>query len=251
MRIVTFNLRYSWDGDGINSFLHRGAMIYQKIREERPDVIAFQEVTEKNFDFLSKSLSDIYDMHVRFRSVTFDGEGLAIAFLKSNTELVNIESFWLSPTPGVPGSRYPSQSDCPRICVVAVFREFASGRVIRICNTHLDHRSEQARVLGVQLLLSRISKANEDIALETVILGDMNAQPDSLVISECKNSPLDLSEVTEKIKTTFHGFGLKSSKIDYVFASRGLALRAEPKIWDDSHEGIYLSDHYPIEADFE
>ena len=76
MRIVTFNLRCPWDGDGVNSFIHRAGMIYGKIRAERPDVIAFQEVTPKNFDFLYHSLSDIYDVQVRYRSENYDGEGV-------------------------------------------------------------------------------------------------------------------------------------------------------------------------------
>ena len=251
MKIVTFNLRYNWCNDGINSFIHRAGMIYDKIRSVRPDVIAFQEVTPKNFEFLSTMLSDIYELRVKYRSADFDGEGLALAFLKGAAEPVDIEGFWLSPTPNVPGSRFPIQSDCPRIALVALCRDLSSGRVVRICNTHLDHKSEEARELGAELLLSRMTEAREAFDADTVILGDMNARPDSRVVSMFLNSKLSLSDVTSGLDASFHGFVKKSVKIDYIFVTRGLKVKTEAKVWDDSHEGIYLSDHYPIEVDFE
>ena len=44
MKIVTFNLDCCWDGaEGINSFIHRAGMIYERINAEKPDIIAFQE----------------------------------------------------------------------------------------------------------------------------------------------------------------------------------------------------------------
>ena len=251
MRIVTFNLRCSWDGDGVNSFIHRAGMIYEKIRAERPDVIAFQEVTAKNFDFLYHSLSDIYDMHIRYRSENYDGEGLAFAFLRSSVEHLYCKSFWLSPTPDVPGSRFEIQSQCPRIAVLATVREMLSGRKLRICNVHLDHKSDEARILGTRQLLASVSSDNETVALETVILGDMNARPDFSTIDEFRGSALGLTDLTEKIDVSFHAFGNKAAKIDYVFATGALAEAFEAaRIWDDVHSGIYLSDHYPIEVSF-
>ncbi len=249
MRIVTFNLRCSWDGDGVNSFLHRAGMIYEKIRAERPDVIAFQEVTAKNFDFLAHSLSDIYDVQVRYRSENYDGEGLAFAFLRSSVELLDCRSFWLSPTPDVPGSRFENQSQCPRITVFAIVRDMLTGRKIRICNVHLDHRSDEARILGTRLLLREIEIDNGVNPLENVILGDMNAKPDFSTIDEFRGSALGLTDLTEKIDVSYHAFGNKAGKIDYVFATGALAEAFEAaRIWDDVHSGIYLSDHYPIEV---
>ena len=78
-----------------------------------------------------------------------------------------------------------------------------------------------------------------------------SARPDSRVISMFLNSKLSLSDVTIELDASFHGFVKKSVKIDYIFVTRGLKVKTEAKIWDDSHEGIYLSDHYPIEVDFE
>ena len=251
MRIVTFNVRCAWDGDGINSFIHRAGMIYEKIRAERPDIIAFQEITQANAEFLCHAIGDIYDIEVFYRSENYGGEGLMIALLKETFAFDGVEYFWLSPTPHVPGSRFEIQSPCPRIAVIANCRELNSGKIIRVCNTHLDHKSHEARLLGMNLILSRLEAMQKDFPLETVILGDMNAEPNTPPISACLESALGLCDLTKKLSVTFHGYGRASTKIDYIFATKGLSSSADGlRIWDEVHEGIYLSDHYPVEISF-
>lgn len=57
MITVTFNIRCEWDDyDGINSFIHRGTMIYEKIKKEKPDIIAFQEVTPEILQYFKKMI---------------------------------------------------------------------------------------------------------------------------------------------------------------------------------------------------
>ena len=226
-------------------------MIYEKIRAERPDVIAFQEVTAANGDFLRHAIGDIYDMQLFARSANYDGEGLMIALLKDTFVFDGVDYFWLSPTPCVPGSRFEIQSPCPRIAVVVRARELKSCKIVRICNAHLDHKSHEARLLGMNLLLSRIEAMQKDFPLETVILGDMNAAPDSPAIRACLESPIGLYDLTKHLDATFHDYGRASAKIDYIFATKKISATAGvAKIWDDVHDGIYLSDHYPIEISF-
>ena len=250
MKIVSFNIRcvkIESDRRAPNSFVHRAGMIYDKLRSERPDIVAFQEVTAYIADFLERSLSDIYDFYTFFRSENFDGEGITIATLKDSIVCHSIDSFWLSPTPRIPGSRFAEQSTCPRVASVGVYRERATGRLIRICNTHLDHVSDEARVLGVSLLLDRLAAMNEEYPLPTVLLGDLNAAPDSAPIRVIKESPLALTELTEKISVTFHDFGTDEHKIDYIFGTQEIAASVSAVgAWCDEHEGVYLSDHYPI-----
>jgi endonuclease/exonuclease/phosphatase family metal-dependent hydrolase len=40
----------------------------------------------------------------------------------------------------------------------------------------------------------------------------------------------------------------KPEKIDYIFVSTSLK-EGQVKVWDDVTDGIYLSDHYPIELE--
>ena len=58
MKITTFNLRCVYRGDGINSFVHRAVPLCDKINEEKPDVIAFQEVTVDSLRILEKLLTE-------------------------------------------------------------------------------------------------------------------------------------------------------------------------------------------------
>lgn len=250
MKIVSFNIRCPWietQKNAANSFIHRAGMIYDKLLAERPEIVAFQEVREPTEHFLRHSLSDIYDFNMFYRSENYDGEGLLLATLKGSVAVDGLERFWLSPTPNVPGSRFPEQSPCPRIAVFAECREISSGRVVRVCNLHLDHISDEARVLGMQVVLDRLGELDLSRHLPTVMLGDFNARPDSWPIALCHASSIGFSEPTESIAVTFHDYGNTERKIDYIFATKELAeCVSEAFAWDDEHAGIYLSDHYPI-----
>ena len=250
MKIVSFNIRCAWtetDRRAPNSFINRVGLICDKLRSERPEIVAFQEVTPSIFAALKGSLSDTYDFYVFFRSENFDKEGVAIATLKDSIVCHSVDSFWLSPTPRVPGSRFPEQSHCPRVATVGVYRELSTGRLVRVCNTHLDHVSDEARVLGIELLLGRLAAMNEEYPLPTVLLGDLNAAPDSATIAVIEASPLALTELTAKISVTFHDYGVEARKIDYVFTTPDLAASVSAVgAWDDCINGVYLSDHYPI-----
>ncbi len=59
-------------------------------------------------------------------------------------------------------------------------------------------------------------------------------------------------EVTDKIAATFHNWGKKAVKIDYIFATKSIKNSVKSVyIWDDCDEGIYLSDHYPVCMEFD
>ncbi len=53
--------------------------------------------------------------------------------------------------------------------------------------------------------------------------------------------------MTSGIKGTFHDFGRqeKTDKIDYIIARDSFQL-VSAVTWEDSKEGVYLSDHYPV-----
>lgn len=250
MKIVSFNIRCPWvetQKSEINSFIHRAGMIYDKLRTERPEIVAFQEIREPTEQFLRRALSDIYDFNMFYRSENYDGEGLLLATLKGSVAVDGLERFWLSPTPNVPGSRFPEQSPCPRIAVIAECREISSGRIVRVCNLHLDHISDEARVLGMQATLDRLEGLDAKRHLPTVILGDFNARPDSEPIALCHRSAMGLVDTTSEIPITFHDYGNTERKIDYIFGTEDLSEQVSAVgAWDDCHAGIYLSDHYPI-----
>ena len=255
MKIATINQRCVYKKDGNQSFIHRAVFLCDKIEQEAPDVIGFQEVTADSIKVLEKLLPE-YVFVGQFRSANYDGEGLYTAVRKSTCSLLGFETIWLSPTPYVAGSRFEAQSHCPRICVEAKIRHNESGKIFRLYNVHLDHVSDEARILGMEVAFNFIDSFKDGAPI--VILGDFNAYPDSKTMEMC-NARTDIREVTAHITETFHNFGRGSEanngenvKIDYIYMSHELAdVTSKVEAWTDKSYDIWLSDHYPLCAELE
>ena len=252
MKIVTFNLRIRWDNDGINSFIHRVGLIYEKISEQKPDVVAFQEVKPQQLELLEKIMPE-YLFVGPGGSESCGGERVCTAVRKSTCLLCGFEVFWLGPETDMPGSRFEGQSKHPRTCLTTLVRHTESGRMLHIYNTHLDHNSSEAALKGMECVLKRMGEAGGPTA-DVILLGDFNEIPEGAAISCCKahRSPR-LLDISGHILYTYHGFGLKNTflKIDYIFVSEGLLDSVRKvEVWEDRKNGIYLSDHYPICAAF-
>lgn len=251
MKLVTFNIRCSWNGDGINSFLHRAGFIFKKINDEKPDIIAFQEVTEDIFNFLRNMLCS-YEMVGHGRDKDYFGEGIYFAYRRETVRLFGLECYWLSDTPNVSASRYSGQSIFSRICLDGLF---CMGKTIfRVCNVHFDHMAENKKIRekeAEQIIKNIMSKDGD--RFPCFILGDFNAvkSEECIKIFE-KNGFIDAAN---NVGMTFHNFEGKkyknASKIDYIFTDKKTYSKLKKvKKWTDESDGIFLSDHYPICAEF-
>ncbi|MBQ7236146.1 MAG: endonuclease/exonuclease/phosphatase family protein [Clostridia bacterium] len=247
LKIVTFNIRCQPYLDGINAFIHRAGYIFDKIQKENPDVICFQEVVPFQLDMLKKMMPE-YSFYGRYNGKKDELEGLFIAVKNDKLEVVGFETIWLSPTPYVCGSRFEEASPYPRICVMTYLRDKETEKEFRVYNTHLDHRSEEARNKGLSIILDFITEQNKKLDLPLVLLGDFNAQVGSATVQMCK----DYVDATADINGSFHDFGRRPDygKIDYMFVTPNLKVSKAIR-WEDCHEGIFLSDHYPIALEIE
>jgi len=246
MKIVSFNIRCAWDQD-LNGFLHRAGLVYTRLQKEKPDIIGFQEVTEEILDMLEKLLPD-YHFYGHGRFENYDGEGLYIALRKETCALLSFDSFWLSDTPRIPGSRYKKQSMCPRMCNVAKVKYRKTGEILRVFNLHLDHEFDEAKVAGMQLVLDAVSRYQQEDPCGCILMGDFNAEPGDEATRLCSLFE-GFSDVTRSIPYTFHDNGLTQWKWDYIFLSKTLASRfLECGTWEDSCNGVFLSDHHPVYA---
>lgn len=252
LKIVTFNLRCNSRGDGVNMFDVRKGLILDKIDAERPDVLGFQEETPEMREFLRRHLAG-YLLLGRSRAADRHGEYVDIAIKTDTVELEALDYFWLSPTPYVPGSRYAEQSPCPRVTTVATLRLRGTDESFRVYNTHLDHVGARARELGLGQIIERIKS---DLAREPFpffLTGDFNDTPDSVPLAMlAEGGRLPLADLTTGVETTFHNWGKKAVKIDYIFADAATAARPFTcAAWTDVVNGVYLSDHYPVWCEFE
>lgn len=263
MKIVTFNLRVRWDNDGINSFIHRIGMIDETLRAEMPDVICFQEMKEKHRDILGRLLPE-YAFFGHGSKADYTGE-LVCTAVKRTHAVCGFETFWLSPTPDVPGSRFACQSQHPRTCQMTLIRT-AGGKMLRVCNTHLDYLGvvegnhgatgdDTVAALQMAVLLERLRARTEARPCEAVICGDFNVNPDMKTIALCNSwEQPRLTDVAADVPVTFHKFGelAPGEKIDYLFVTEGLAKAcAAVTPWAVRKNGIYISDHNPICAEFD
>jgi endonuclease/exonuclease/phosphatase family metal-dependent hydrolase len=248
VKIVTWNLRCVWkDGDGVNAFIHRAGFIYDKIMQEKPEIIAFQEVVSNSLELLKRMLPE-YEFFGVLRSAKYTGEGVYVAYLKEKFLFLGGESFWLSPTPYVAGSRFVNQSDCPRVCAYVKLVDRNTGEILNIFDLHLDHVSDEARRLGLELLFKYIEDRNKAIDKDKiVILGDFNALREDGVMQFAFGKEW-LIDSTKDVGVTFHDFGRENYRqIDYILLSKALESRVQSVgTWRDEHNGIYLSDHYPV-----
>ena len=250
LKIVTFNFRCQWatELDGINSGIHRLGSIINKIDDEKPDVIAFQEITQESLSMLERVLPD-YIFVGLLRNADYTGEGVFTALKKDTIHLIGLDTFWISPTPHTPATRFEGQSQFSRVCCSVTIRHKASGERMRIYNIHLDHIGDLARIEGIKCVMNIAKEDMQKSKLPLVLLGDFNAYPDSETIQFCDSyKDIPLFDVTKDIKTTFHNFGTEDNcKIDYIYVSEELNKKVEnAEIWDNVHSGIYLSDHYPV-----
>ncbi len=185
------------------------------------------------------------------RTANYDGEVLYTAFRRDLYEMLGLETVWLSPTPHIADSRFEKQSGCPRFCVMLYLRNKLTGFRFRVFNIHLGHISPEARALGMQATFDYVDREGAKEDLPYVILGDFNAEPDDAPIL-LANAHTDVFDLTKDIPYTFHGFGTKQIKIDYIYATAAFEhalTKIEP--WNEEYSVIYLSDHYPISTEFD
>ena len=248
MKIVTFNLRCDRQQDGNNCFVYRQPLILRVIGEKKPDVICFQEVLPHMAAWLRKSLTDYIAVGCG-RGEKQDGEQMTIAFRRESCHLLEAHTFALSETPSVPGSRYPGQSSCPRICTEAVLQEEESGQVFRVLNTHLDHVGKEARERGFKQVLDYADEAVFFPGVPMILTGDFNAEPDSEELALLRQRK-DLTDATKGIGITYHGYGKAEDpgQIDYIVL-RGAVCRTKAEKWTEEENGVFLSDHYPVCAE--
>lgn len=251
MKIVTFNIRCDYGQDGPNNFCYRQPLIVRRLLAEKPDVVGFQEVLPHVQRWLREVLPG-YTVLGCGRGADYEGEAMTLAIRNETAECLSLDTFWLSPTPRVPGSRYPDQSECPRTCAAAVIYVQAWQRAIRVYNTHLDHIGAPAREQGLRQILARMQADHAELPMPAVLMGDFNANPgDPELAALSEPSAFPLRDATADIPLSFHNYGLglePSGKIDYLYLSEDLQA-GKVRCWTDEENGVYLSDHYPVCAE--
>lgn len=250
IKVCTFNLRINTAKDGINQFTNRTGRILDVIKSEMPDLIGFQEANDMMRDFLTDNLAADYTVIGCGREADCRGESTAVAVRRGKFAVLSVDNFWLSFTPDVPGSTFGGdQSNCPRVTTCVRLRLLESGEYVRFCNTHLDHKGDTARLLGVAAIMQYLTRLDDRF----ILTGDFNARPESNVIADVKaltHKGRPVKDATETVPVTFHDYGREERfcKIDYIFTDAEPLTDEAYAVIEPPVDGVYVSDHHPVVA---
>jgi endonuclease/exonuclease/phosphatase family metal-dependent hydrolase len=258
MRVMTFNIRYDNPNDGENAWPHRKDVVARVIGQHA-DIAGLQEVTFQQLKDLGDRLPDFETYGVGREDGKNQGEFSPILYRRDRFEIVSGETFWLSETPKVPGSR-SWDSAITRIVTVAKMRERASGAHFYFLNTHFDHRGAVARTKSAGMIREKLTQL--DSMLPVVVTGDFNCTPDQepyrIMIERGEaDPPRSLFDARDKSKTkptgpdsTWNGFReiVPGRRIDFIFVSPTVKVTGHQTL-DARSSGRFPSDHLAVVAD--
>jgi endonuclease/exonuclease/phosphatase family metal-dependent hydrolase len=258
IRIMTWNIRFNNPEDGVHAWPNRRDTLLAYVLSWKPDILCIQEGLKDQVEFLKEGLQG-FDM----RGVGRDdgkerGEYSSIYFRAARFVLLGYGTFWLSPTPTVPGKGWDAA--LPRIVTWVRLVDTSAARTVCVFNTHFDHQGMEARGKSAQLLRRRIA----EVAYRSpvIVAGDFNAvetDPPYLIMTSA-DVPGPRLEDAQRVslapsrgpKGTFTGFQIKDQesgeRIDYLFVSRPLQVLSYITCDARRREG-FLSDHLPVVAD--
>ncbi|MBE6542720.1 MAG: endonuclease/exonuclease/phosphatase family protein, partial [Ruminococcaceae bacterium] len=234
------------------AFPTRREFVKAEFPKYNADIIGFQETKAEMREWLIDNFTD-YQICGMGRNHDLGGESNVVAFNKDKFDLISLDTFWLSDTPRLPGSRFSTdQSGCPRICTCTTLYHKETKKALRHYNTHLDHQGQFAQAQGISLILNRIASDYAEWQLPVILTGDFNVKPDSVVrksVVSFEGCGSPLVDVTENVGSTFHGYRPDkiSVKIDYIFTNLPCD-KSKSFTAKDEKDGIFLSDHYPVGA---
>lgn len=250
LTVMTFNVRYGTANDGENSWDHRKDLVVNAIKAENPDLLGLQECLKFQADYIASQLPE-YDHIGVGRESNGGGERMEIFYRPS--VLIPLESgnFWLSETPNVPGSRSWNSANV-RMATWAYFRHLNSGGTFSYLNSHLDHRSEEARAEASKMLARWADAASERGPV--LITADFNATAEQSVPWKTLTHSLRDAWIIagEQIgpPVTWSAFQAPSNeirRIDWILVSKNVSV-SQCKTVTYNESGRYPSDHFPVVA---
>ena len=210
-----------------------------------PDTIGFQETSPDWMTSLTSALGSIYGYVGEGRNGGDSGEYNPVFYNKSKFTLKESGTRWMSDTPETV-SKF-EESTYNRIYTYALLERKSDGKLIMIVNTHLDHKSEPARVKQIQVLLDFIEARCRDYPV--VLSGDFNTTPTSDVYKTVLKSFLsDSADVAMQVKraSTFTNYGKSNKTLDYLFVNAAKMSVASYDVCNEKINGDFPSDHHPV-----
>lgn len=253
---MTFNIRLNTKADSLNAWPYRKDNVASQILFHDAHLLGVQEAQHNQMVDLRERLRSYKYVGVGRDDGKEGGEYSAIFYDTTRLQALQSNTFWLSLTPGVAGSK-SWDAAVTRIVTWAKFKDRRTGKIFFAFNTHFDHIGKEARKESAKLLLQNVFS----IAGKTpsIITGDFNAKPtdEPIQIITDKSNSSHLINAKEISATphygpagTFNGFGPKerdNDPIDYIFLKGPWKVKKHGTI-SQSWNGRFASDHFAVLA---
>ncbi|MDZ3832803.1 MAG: endonuclease/exonuclease/phosphatase family protein [Sphingopyxis sp.] len=251
---MTYNIRLDLASDGDNAWPHRRAALTGLVAYYAPDIVGMQEVLLHQKQAIEADLPDYAFVGAARDDGKEAGEFSPIGYRTDRFALRASGTFWLSPTPAVPGKGWDAAY--PRIATWARLQDKRSGGRLLILNTHFDHVGATAQLESARQIRRWIAAHRQ--ARESVIaMGDFNSPTGSpAYIAMAEGGALfDTLAISRTPhfgpRGTFTAFQIDQSPaepIDHIFVGDRIAVLRHATLTQQM-AGKLPSDHYPVLAD--
>jgi endonuclease/exonuclease/phosphatase family metal-dependent hydrolase len=246
IHVMTYNIRYDNPGDSINQWGNRKQKVFQLLKKYNPDILGVQEALYHQLIDIQGGLNGYSWVGVGRDDGKQKGEYSAIFYKKDKFEVVQQNTFWLSETPDVPGSKNWDAA-ITRVATWAILRDLSTRTEFLVINTHFDHIGAEARAKSAALIKAKMG----DMLEKPVILtGDLNCLRDEAAYPTLIDpATIELMDpAPQDPPGTFCSFKVNSipcRAIDYILHTNQW-LADSYRVIQDNDGSYYPSDHLPV-----
>lgn len=228
----------------------RAPRVQRLLRDERPSVLALQEVLPSTAPLLRAALGDGYRLLGRGRGARGNGEACPLLVDTRRLEVTDWRQLALSSRPDRPGSRRLGEM-APRVVVVAELRDRDTGGDLVVLGTHLDPLSGRSRLHAARQLRRLVAESGRP----AVVMGDFNTGAGSPPHRVLADGALlvDPFQGTRRPQDDVGTFGRYRTprpggvRLDWILLSPQLEIRTTATGTDPVDDG-WGSDHLPVHA---
>lgn len=252
LRIATYNIQYpaaepSWRAKRLPA-------IKQLLKDWPFDVFGSQEPFLPQLEDMMDAIGDRYAWvgdctsgNNKDRKTHFN----PIFYRKDRLKLLDHGVIWFYGEPGIK----KWDSDAPRMCVWAKFKDKKSGKVFYEFNCHFDHKGKNARIESAKMLIPEIQRICAGKPF--FVNGDFNCFEDSKPYTLLQNSGImsdAMTAVPAPVNAEYYSMShykpldtvpKHGKHLDHIFVSTGTTVCSWTMILDHQ-KGNFGSDHFPI-----
>jgi endonuclease/exonuclease/phosphatase family metal-dependent hydrolase len=247
LKVMTYNIRYDNRGDGVNQWSSRKGKVFDLLKKYDPDIIGVQEALHHQLIDISDNLKQYEFFGAGRDDGKKKGEFSAVFIRKDRFKVLDKNTFWLSETPEVPGSKNWDAA-ITRVATWAKLRDKKSKKVFLLINTHFDHIGKESRKKSAELIKIRAAEIGKD--LPVIITGDFNftrdKPPYEVMMDPSAIALIDAAPPDSP--GTSCGFTVNArpcNAIDYIFHTKEWES-GNYQVIQDNDGKYYPSDHLPV-----